>query len=351
MLDVRNRCRGYHARLLLEAHPRSEKAFIITHVTLSRRRLLSLLACAPLVVGIPGCAPATGLQGSFLQLWKSHADLTPAQWRARLSAMADMGCQTLTLQWVGLIGGASAWMAPEALLRTVFDIAHDEGMKVQVGLPCDNAWWQALSADPSGQAAFFDASLAAAQHYMASAPWPRHRAFAGWYIPYELEQYHWATLDRQQRLAQWLQGFSSSAIQHSGRTPAISTYFSVLATQGSLSQLWRVLLDTAPLRPLVQDGVGVAGLRNVLAIEPLLLELRQRQVPFDIVVELFEQLPSPKNDGTDFTARSADYVRVRRQLEWARSAGADNVIAFALDPWALADDPRARRLREDWLRG
>lgn len=265
--------------------------------------------------------------------------------------MADMGCRTVTLQWVGLIGGQSPWMIPEDMLRNVFDIAHDEGMQVQVGLPFDNAWWQALSTDAQGQAQFFAKALGEAQGYMAAAPWPQHRAFAGWYIPYELEQYHWASADSQQRLASWLAAMSASTRQHSDGIPSISTYHSVLPTEGSLLQLWRTLLDTTALRPVVQDGVGVAGWANLQAIEPLLLELRRRKVPFDVVVELFEQLPSEKNDGTDFKARSADYARVQRQLEWARTTGAEQVVAFALDPWALGDDPRARRLREDWLRG
>ncbi|AZL68704.1 DUF4434 domain-containing protein [Pseudomonas oryziphila] len=319
--------------------------------TLSRRSLLCLLATAPILASLPGCTRSSGLQGSFLQLWKSHADLNPQQWRQRLAAMADMGCRTVTLQWVGLIGGQSPWMIPEDMLRNVFDIAHDEGMQVQVGLPFDNAWWQALSADEQGQAQFFAKALGEAQGYMAAAPWPQHRAFAGWYIPYELEQYHWASADSQQRLAGWLAAMSASTRQHSDRIPSISTYHSVLPTEGSLLQLWRTLLDTTALRPVVQDGVGVAGWANLQAIEPLLLELRRRKVPFDVVVELFEQLPSEKNDGTDFKARSADYARVQRQLEWARTTGAEQVVAFALDPWALGDDPRARRLREDWLRG
>ena len=113
--------------------------FAISTFSLSRRSLLCLLATAPLVASLPGCSRSTGLQGSFLQLWQSHNDLTPGQWRQRLAAMAEMGCQSVTLQWVGLIGGDSPWMMPEDTLRTVFDIAHDQGMQVQVGLPYDNA--------------------------------------------------------------------------------------------------------------------------------------------------------------------------------------------------------------------
>ncbi|MFP5427462.1 MAG: DUF4434 domain-containing protein [Gammaproteobacteria bacterium] len=330
------------------------KDLLISTPSLNRRHVLCLLTAAPVVFGLTslsGCSRSTGVQGSFLQLWKSHAELDRKQWQRRMAAMADMGCRTLTLQWVGLVGGESPWMIPEPMLQTVFDLAREEGMQVQVGLPFDNAWWQALGAQPQEQAAFFAKSLEDARRYMSSSPWPNHPAFACWYIPYELEQYHWDTAERQQRLAQWLGALADNARHSSGRVPSISTYYSVLQTDGSLLQLWRTLLDSTALRPVVQDGVGVAGWANLQAIEPLLLELRRRQVPFDVVVELFEQLPSEKNDGSDFKARSADYTRVRRQLEWAKTTGAEQVVAFALDPWALGDDPRARRLHQDWLRG
>lgn len=41
--------------------------------------------------------------------------------------------------------------------------------------------------------------------------------------------------------------------------PAISTYYSTLQTDGSLVQLWQSPLSRTQLRPMVQDGVGVAG--------------------------------------------------------------------------------------------
>jgi hypothetical protein len=94
----------------------------------------------------------------------------------------------------------------------------------------------------------------------------------------------------------------------------------------------------------------VAGWNNLKAIEPLLQYLRQRGVKFEVIVELFEQLPSARNDGTDFKAVSADYPRVQRQLEWAQTTGAERIIAFAVDPWATGTDPQAQRLRQQWLK-
>ncbi|WP_255002092.1 DUF4434 domain-containing protein [Pseudomonas sp. S12(2018)] len=292
------------------------------------------------------------MDATFLQIWKSHFQLSRDEWMTRMVGMREFGCDELLLQWVGLHGGDEPdWMLPDAVMQTVLDTAGSNGMRVRIGLPYDNGWWKALSAkDEAAQAAFFDRSLQGATRYMRESPWSGHRQFAGWYIPYEIEQYHWAEAPAQQRLGTWLADLSSVSQQAGHGVPAISTYFSTLTTQGSLVQLWQSLLDRAQLRPMVQDGVGVAGWPNIQAIEPLLLYLRQRKVTFDVIVELFEQLPSERNDGTDFKARSADYARVERQLEWAETTGAEHVVAFAVDPWALGSDPQAQGLRRQWLR-
>ena len=102
------------------------------------------------------------------------------------------------------------------------------------------------------------------------------------------------------------------------------------------------------LRPMLQDGVGVAGMGNYAGLEPLRALLRQRKVPFDLIVELFEQLPALEGTGGAFRARAATAERVRAQLAVARNYGAERVIAFAIDPWMLGDTPEARQLLQDW---
>ena len=91
---------------------------------------------------------------------------------------------------------------------------------------------------------------------------------------------------------------------------------------------------------MIQDGVGVAGLDNLKALEPLRRLLLARHAPFDLVIELFEELPSGSTDGSTFKARSADFERVRKQWLIADSYGAQRVVAFALDPWVIGDSPR-----------
>ena len=100
---------------------------------------------------------------------------------------------------------------------------------------------------------------------------------------------------------------------------------------------------------MIQDGVGVAGLDNLKALEPLRRLLLARCAPFDLVIELFEELPSGSTDGSTFKARSADFERVqamadRRQLRRAARRG---LRAGSL---GHRRQPEARVLRQAWMR-
>ncbi|MBR8656436.1 DUF4434 domain-containing protein [Achromobacter sp. Marseille-Q0513] len=309
---------------------------------------LTLGALLPL----SACAPRRPVQGTFLQLWRSHLDLTPAQWAERIAACRRLGSREIFLQWVGLEGGRpDDWMAPDAVLGLIFDEAARHGMGVHVGLPYDQRWWNVLAApDDEALARYLDLTREHGLAYMRTAPWSARRNFRGWYLPYELEQYNWASAPRQALLWPWLDAFSRAAQDSSGRPPCISTYFSRLGGSGTLEQLWRGILDHARVHPMIQDGVGVAGLDNLKALEPLRRLLLARNAPFDLVIELFEELPSGSTDGSTFKARSADFERVRRQWLIADSYGAQRVVAFALDPWVIGDSPEARALRQAWMR-
>lgn len=289
---------------------------------------------------------------TFVQLWRSHLDLGRDEWRRRLDVTRQLGCREICLQWVGLEGGPNEqWMASDAFMHMIFDEAERLGMGVHVGLPYDERWWSVLGAqDDQVVARFLEQAGERGAAYIGSAPWPTRQGFRGWYIPYELEQYNWATDARLALLGPWLSVYSQAAIARGGQVPTISTYYSRLPTEGTLVKLWQVVLDSARVRPMIQDGVGVAGMSNYQALAPLRDMLVARGVPFDLILELFEELPTGKKDGTDFKARSADAQRVKQQFEVARGYGASRVVAFAIDPWVIGDTPEARALLKAWNR-
>lgn len=316
---------------------------------LSRRVFLGAgvaAACASLA----GCSASAPISASFVQPWRSHLDMTREQWRQRLADTQSLGCKQLFLQWAGIFGGPAAenWQLSDAQIADLLDICAELGMGVHLGLPYDERWWKQISlANAEGPAAFLSHITSHAERYMALSAWPAHAAFRGWYIPYELEQYHWADAGRQALLLPALRAMARAAAATSGHAPAISTYFSRLQTQGDLAQLWSFLLDRVDLHPMIQDGVGVAGLENLAALEPLHRMLQGRNAPFDLIVELFEQLPG-QADGSDFQARTAGFERVRRQWEIASDYGAQRIVAYAIDPWVLGDAPEAQELLRHW---
>ncbi|MDP9900640.1 DUF4434 domain-containing protein [Variovorax ginsengisoli] len=284
---------------------------------------------------LAGCAAPLRFEGSFLQPWESYAALPETEWRRRLQATRALGCEEIVLQWSGHEGGANPWVLPEPLLQSLFDEAGRAGMGIRLGLPYDERWWPVLAATaPDARGDFLRATQGRSLQAMQDTRWTRQPGFRGWYLPYEIDAYNWATPARQRMLADWLQPMAETA-RAEGRPPlAVSTFHSQLQTEGRLTAVWTTLLDRMPLRPMLQDGVGVAGLDHAAGLDSLSAMLRQRGVAFDWIVELFEQLPAA--DGSSaFHARAATTARVRQQLQLARRSGADRVIAFAVDPWML----------------
>ncbi|MEB1530315.1 DUF4434 domain-containing protein [Xanthomonas sp. WHRI 7945] len=324
---------------------------------LSRRDLLRLAVLAPAAFGasmLPGCANPPRFDGGFIQPWRSHLEMSAQDWQQHMALAQRMGCRQVVVQWAGLYGsgGDADWDVPDSTMQLIFSTAAAAGLRVRVGLPYHSGWWKALQApDLAALDAFLALTLDNARAYLLRAPWAAQGNFDGWYLPYELEQFHWAQDERQQRLCAWLAALCAAASAGTAQPTAISTYFSRLQTDGSLAQLWPRILDQVPLRPMVQDGVGVAGLDNLHGVDPLLTLLRARQVAFDVVVELFEQLPSSAADGSNFQAQTADAARIRKQLAWAHGSGAAGIFAFALDPWLSQDTPRAQALRRQWRAG
>jgi hypothetical protein len=313
--------------------------------------LLRAALLAPAVgalAALSSCSMPEQIDGTFLQPWRSHLDWAMADWQRSVQLAQRLGCKQLVLQWAGIHGAPEGdWQLSEASLRMLFTAAGEAGIAVRVGLPFEQSWWKAIGSDDVTLQAFFAETLVRAQQWLAQAPWARLQAFGGWYLPHEIEQYHWADPARAQWLGQWLRGLQQAAHARGGDC-AISTYFSRLQTHGQLHTLWASLLDQAPLRLMVQDGVGVVGASNVQHLQPLLAMLKQRGVAFDAIVELFRELPGSPSDGSRFEGETANAARIERQLHWARDSGAQHVLVYALDPWLSQDTPQAKALRKQW---
>ncbi len=314
-----------------------------------RRRFLqaaALAACLPLVA----CESTVTTGGTFIQLWREHLGWTREQWQQRLATTHALGCKTVFVQWVGIDTEAGpAWTAPDTLLQGLLDDCAQLGMTVHLGLPYDDRWWKVIGGADTGALDGYLASTAGrTTAWMRDAPWPRHRAFKGWYLPYEIEQYSWSDAERVERLVRWLNTLSEVASATSGHPPRVSTFHSRLKTDATLAGLWSVLLDRTQVYPMIQDGAGAQGIAAYEPLQPLHDLFVSRAVAFDLILELFENLPPAQPGGDDFAARSASYARVKSQWNIARNYGAREIVAFAIDPWVIGDKPGAQALLDAW---
>ena len=316
---------------------------------LSRRHWLSLTVVGGALT-LVGCRDVPVVGATFLQPWQDHLHWPPQRWRRALADMAELECEELFLQWVGLEGESEKmWAARGTMLQSLMDEAATAGIGVHLGLPYNQNWWNVIpQKDDAVITQFLQATGSHCASYMRSVTWNRHPAFRGWYIPYELEQYHWGSSPRLEMLSAWLKGFSDVSIETCGREPTVSTYYSELASSDMLAQMWSVLLDQVIIRPMVQDGVGVHGIDNYVNLEPLHQMLLKRGANFDLIVELFERLPTSANLVGQFRARTAGFDRLRSQWDVALNYGAKRIVAYALEPWVSQDSDEGKQLRNAW---
>ena len=116
-----------------------------------RRRLLRAAVLAPLaatLATLPGCSLPVQVDGTFLQPWRSHLQGGPADWQRSLKLAHALGCRQLVLQWTGIVGGSDGdWSLPDSNLQQLFTAASENDIRIRVGLPFQQRWWQAIGAD------------------------------------------------------------------------------------------------------------------------------------------------------------------------------------------------------------
>lgn len=312
-------------------------------VPLGRRALMAGLA-GGMLAALAGSTRdpwrlARPLDGSFIQPWRDDLALSGTQWAERVADARRLGCRHLILQWTR--HGTDYAFDADAVVR-LLDFVLAAGCRLAVGLPYDPEYWAVLEGRSARiRADFLDAAAAGCRTFMDAAPFAGHPAFAGWYIPYEIDQASWAKPEDIAALAAFLTVLRRAG----GETPmAVSCFHSRNDPRRTLLDLWRTLPADLGLRLMVQDGVGVFGLSNYRLLAPFFAHLRASGHPFDVVVELFAQKPSDRLEPGGFAADAADFVRIAAQLDLAASSGADHLIAFALHPYMTGPAPGAGHL-------
>lgn len=261
--------------------------------------------------------------GTFLQLWRHHLDWPNARWLALFDTFRQLRLRRLVLQWTRY---DELDFAP--LLPLLF---AQSGLRISLGLAATSTWWHYLDAGPaSASQALAQLREAHLRQARLLAPFTRHPACAGFYLPEEFDDLHWFAAPH--LLRDHLHALRPI------KPLAVSAFSAGHLAPQPLAAFWRQALRGSKCQLLFQDGVGTA--RHTIAsasanLAALDRQLHRRLTP---IVELFEPA-SP----TSF--QPAPFSRVLEQCAHLRTAP----LAFSVPDYAdPALSPAAATLFQLW---
>ncbi|MDR7285989.1 hypothetical protein J2X84_004849 [Pseudomonas corrugata] len=272
-------------------------------------RRLVLMVCVLLVSLV-----ARADERIFYQPLNVDANLSQAQWRTVWQQTARQGAHTVMVQWTAYgdsnFGGAKGWLASS------LHLAHEQGLKIVLGLSMDPAYYQRINElDSAGLATYWQAQLgqSLAQQRTLRKDWKL--PVSGWYLPLELDDLHFFPADRRTTLQRQLKDFAGKL-----DAPLHISAFSAGKLAPQVNGQWLGALATAGLQVWWQDGAGTGRL-------PALVRQSYASAlpcPVGIVREAFRQVSV---EGQPFRAQPS--------TPDATSAGCHPTSVFSLRyrPW------------------
>lgn len=204
--------------------------------------------------------------GTFLQLDEGNAAWSNEEWEREFASMQRLGMNILIIQWAATPGRAfyTSAILPAANppgseqsspLDIIMELAEKYGFFVYLGPYMNNAWWNHYM-----QEKFIEQELAMTEKVAAELAklYGNSPAFAGWYLPYEINATPLFTAAGRRRAA----GLLRRAVEifdklTPGRPVAISPFFDRWLPAGMFESWWtEVLRDAGVDYVFLQDGVG-----------------------------------------------------------------------------------------------
>lgn len=329
---------------------------------MKKRVLLLALALVLAACALPAAARDTpALHGTFLQPLRAQAALPAEHWERLFTALAEAGVKSVVVQWTvhehtPFYDSKAFGPAVFPLVRIVADQCARHGMSYRLGLVEDPNWWSMIKREP----VLLDLSLfrLRERHLVTArelAPLVAHDpAFAGWFIPQEIDDASFAEREKRALLGEHLALLGAElAPLAPGRGLAVSGFSNAFADPTTLAAFWRDLLrDTGFDLLLFQDGVGAGKLRPedaAIYLHALGTGLLNSGVRLAPVVEIFEQTDGPPLNDRPFAARpvSMDVLAARLAMDFSVS---QEVFAFSMPEYmSPTAGPKAARLYRDYL--
>ncbi|HEX6338020.1 MAG TPA: DUF4434 domain-containing protein [Jiangellaceae bacterium] len=213
------------------------------------------------------CSTEPRLTGSFLQPWLVDG-WTPEQWDAELQHLREACIFEVVLQWTVDSGAntaiyqsdivAAGRTESDDVLARALAAAERAGVDVYVGLQVNDEWWRTYANDRT----WLSAESELAQRLIDEI-WTRYgaaRSFAGWYLPFEVDNWHFGGPDAWDALASFYAAVGRRAKRATPNLPiVISPFFNPDGglTPAEWAKMWATILPAAPIDAIaLQDGIG-----------------------------------------------------------------------------------------------
>ncbi|MFJ3489073.1 DUF4434 domain-containing protein [Leifsonia aquatica] len=227
----------------------------------------ALAVPATAAVAAPTCTTTPRVDGSFIQ--PALVDgWTSSQLTSEFATLTNACITSQVIQWTADTK-ASTTIYPSGLtgytqntstdvVSRVLTAADTAGVSEYLGLQTNDDWWNTYANDATwlnGQAT--KANALADDLY---AKYGTHTSFAGWYLPFEVDNWNFTTT------ASWsaMASFYTTIANHlhaltPGKPVIISPFFNTAGGQTSSqwTTMWSSILGSAPIDVIaLQDGVG-----------------------------------------------------------------------------------------------
>ncbi|HEY8401589.1 MAG TPA: DUF4434 domain-containing protein [Cytophagaceae bacterium] len=294
---------------------------------------------------IPPSSGTAKLTGSFTQLWNGAGcncgNWNLENWRNEFQKMKEVCMNTYIIQysvydnfaWYNADQSLNFIQYREDALSKIFQAAEEKDMKIYLGLFFDESWNNSSKDNPSTYS-----NLLTKHKAVIDDLWDKFgskAAFAGWYIPQEINDYEWNNTTEKTLLFNWLKEVSDYASSKDNtKEVMIAPFFNLWKPADVVKAWYNELFQTTPniTQVFPQDGVGIT-LKDVRYHVPLyyakIKEAAQSNgVKFGATVESFHQTSGwPINEGS-FAATSTSINSLKSQIWEAALHSPEEIIQF-----------------------
>lgn len=214
-------------------------------------------------------AASQAVNGTFIQLNRSAADKTLEDWRNDLEQMADIGIDTLIVQWSGEPpvlyfddqNPPPYFSETYPVLETLFAANRDIGHEIYIGLLNNPLFWSQIKGREEVLRDFFLIRTSRNEMLQRSLleAFGQEKKWVGYYIPDEIDDLTWRHSSKRPAMKTYVTHMCSQIRANDPtRAIAMSTFFRGRTAPTILAEnLLDICENTGLDYLLIQDGIGV----------------------------------------------------------------------------------------------